>query len=207
VLGSVLETFFLFELLEIRICLWAAALVNLLVAVTARAIARTRDPVAMEATMATTATTGERVRATHAAAFIAGFSFLLLEVVWYRLLAPILGGSTYTFGLVLAIALLGIGLGGWAYAMRPEDRRSTLSDLAVVMALEGACVALPIAAGDRIAIFAAAMRTVANLGFSALVISWAIVAAFVILPAAFVSGYAFPLLFSLAGEGRKGVAR
>jgi spermidine synthase len=208
VCGSLLGTFFLFELVGVKLVLWGAVLVNLLIAVVARAIGRARSPLKVEDTPSPSPEeAGVRIRATHAAAFIAGFSFLLLEVIWYRLLAPILGGSTYTFGLVLAVALLGIGLGGWAYAMRPEGRRSTLADLAFVFALEGACVALPIAAGDRIAIFAAAMRAVSGLGFAALVISWAIIAAFVIFPAAFVSGYAFPLLFSLAGEGRKGVAR
>jgi spermidine synthase len=208
VCGSLLGTFFLFELVGVKLVLWGAVLVNLLIAVVARAIGRARESLKVgDAPAPSLEESGIRIRATHAAAFIAGFSFLLLEVVWYRLLAPILGGSTYTFGLVLAVALLGIGLGGWAYAMRPENRRSTLSDLSFVFALEGACVALPIAAGDRIAIFAAAMRAVSNLGFSALVVSWAMVAAFVILPAAFVSGYAFPLLFSLAGEGRTGVAR
>jgi hypothetical protein len=37
-----------------------------------------------------------------AAAAIVGFAFFLMELVWYRMLAPLLGGSTYTFGLILA---------------------------------------------------------------------------------------------------------
>jgi hypothetical protein len=44
-----------------------------------------------------------------ASAGIVGFAFFLMELVWYRMLAPLLGGSTYTFGLILAIALAGIG--------------------------------------------------------------------------------------------------
>ena len=46
-----------------------------------------------------------------------GFAFFLMELVWYRLLAPLLGGSVFTFGLVLAVALAGIGLGGLLYAL------------------------------------------------------------------------------------------
>ena len=38
-----------------------------------------------------------------------------MELVWYRMLGPLLGGSSYTFGLILAVALLGIGLGGLLY--------------------------------------------------------------------------------------------
>src|SRR5439155_24833144 len=40
------------------------------------------------------------------AAAITGFAFTLMELVWYRMLAPLLSGSTYTFGLILAVALL-----------------------------------------------------------------------------------------------------
>ena len=32
-------------------------------------------------------------------------------LVWFRMLSPVLGGSSFTFGLILAVALLGIGLG------------------------------------------------------------------------------------------------
>jgi len=44
-----------------------------------------------------------------------------MELVWYRLLAPLLGGSVFTFGLVLAVALVGIGLGGLLYALVSSD--------------------------------------------------------------------------------------
>ena len=42
-----------------------------------------------------------------AACGIVGFAFFLLELVWYRMLSPLLGGSVFTFGLILATALLG----------------------------------------------------------------------------------------------------
>ena len=43
-----------------------------------------------------------------------------MELVWYRLLSPLLGGSVFTFGLVLAIALIGIGIGGLLYSLVVE---------------------------------------------------------------------------------------
>jgi spermidine synthase len=55
-------------------------------------------------------------------AAVAGLAFLLMELVWYRMLAPLLGGTTYTFGLILAAGLLGIGLGGTAYAFWAQKR-------------------------------------------------------------------------------------
>ena len=39
------------------------------------------------------------------ASAVVGFAFFLMELVWYRMLSPVLGGSTYTFGLILAVPL------------------------------------------------------------------------------------------------------
>jgi len=41
----------------------------------------------------------------YASAAIAGFAFLLMELVWYRMLGPLLGGTVFTFGLILSFAL------------------------------------------------------------------------------------------------------
>jgi spermidine synthase len=46
-----------------------------------------------------------------AAAAIAGCAALMLEMLWARQLALILGGSTYAFSAMLSVLLLGIGLG------------------------------------------------------------------------------------------------
>lgn len=43
---------------------------------------------------------------------LAGFAVLVYEVAWSRLLGLILGGSTYTFSLMLMVFLAGIALGG-----------------------------------------------------------------------------------------------
>ena len=43
---------------------------------------------------------------------LAGFSVLVYEVAWTRLLGLILGGSTYTFTLMLVVFLAGIAVGG-----------------------------------------------------------------------------------------------
>ena len=44
---------------------------------------------------------------------LAGFSALVYEVAWTRLLGLMLGGSTYTFSVMLVAFLVGIALGGW----------------------------------------------------------------------------------------------
>ncbi len=130
-----------------------------------------------------------------------GFSFLVMELVWYRVLSPLLGGSSYTFGLILAVALGGVGLGGLLYSSpRRLDRRALLYTFAITCVLEALCLAIPYALGDRVAIFALVLRGLGAFGFWGYVVGWTMVAAVVVLPAAIVAGYQFPLLIAMLGE-------
>lgn len=47
-------------------------------------------------------------------AALQGFAALLYEVSWFRLMALLLGGSTYAFSVMLLAFLIGIAGGGWA---------------------------------------------------------------------------------------------
>jgi spermidine synthase len=130
-----------------------------------------------------------------------------MEIVWYRMLAPVLGGSSYTFGLVLAVALLGVGLGGAARAAWGGRGPAELHDLALSCAIEALCVALPFALGDRVAVLALLLRPLGGAGLIGLVVGWAVVASVVILPAALVAGWQFPLLVALLGPGGRRLGR
>jgi spermidine synthase/MFS family permease len=137
-----------------------------------------------------------------ASAAVVGFAFFLMELVWYRMLAPLLGGSTYTFGLILAVALVGIGAGSAAYSLTRRATAATLSGFAASCALEALCLVIPWALGDRIALLAVFLRPMGAFGFSGYVAGWSLVAAVVVFPAALVAGFQFPLLIALLGEGR-----
>src|SRR5262249_4952249 len=97
------------------------------------------------------------------AAAATGFSFTLMEIVWYRMLAPLLGGSTYTLGLIPAIAVLVMGLGSLARSSRREP--GTLAGFAVTCATEALVLAVPYALGDSVAITAALLRPLGAVGF------------------------------------------
>ncbi len=215
VAGSLAANFLLLEVFGTRMTLWIAALVNLLVAVLARAVSRLADP-SVEAAAAPEeeAARTERDETVPAvripwfpptAAAVAGFTFMLMELVWYRMLAPILGGSSYTFGLILAVALAGIGIGGSIYARSKVT--PSLRAFAITCALEALCIAVPYALGDRIAILALLLRPLCNAGFGASVGVWSLLAAIVVLPAAIVSGIQFPVVIGLYGHGSKGIGR
>ena len=220
VTGAAAATFVLLEVFGVRLMLWLACTLNALLAVIARIIARR----ASESAAPGAEGEGEGgqdedrdgdgdgdgvvpPRFVLAASAIVGFAFFLMEIVWYRMLAPILGGSSYTFGLILVVALLGVGLGGALYPIWMARRPATLGRLGWTCAVEALALALPLALGDRLALTALALRSLGAFGFPGLVLGWTAIAAVVVLPAALVSGLQFPLLIALRGRGGDAVGR
>ena len=206
VFGTLASTFFLLEQFGSRRTMLLAALVNVLVAIIARSMGRAAAPPAAQAHMEMAEAASERLppKAVLVTAGVVGFAFLLMELVWYRMLGPILGGTTFTFGLILAAALLGIGIGGFAYSLW---NRPSVGALALTTALEALLMILPFALGDRIALYAQLLRPLGTLGFEGHIVGWAIIAAVVILPASIVAGFQFPLLIALLGSGQEDVGR
>src|SRR5262249_62162098 len=86
-----------------------------------------------------------------AASGLVGFVFFLMEMTWYRMLGPILGGTVFTFGLILAVALFGIGIGGLVYALRPAAKAATGIGLAFTCPVGALGLAIPSALGARVA--------------------------------------------------------
>lgn len=219
VVGASFATFYCLEVFGIRRTLLLACLVNALVGLSARALARRYDaadrvaPVSaagepVEAPAATSSVEpGAPASYVLVAAGIVGFVFLLMELVWYRMLSPLLGGSTYTFGLILAVALLGIGLGSAAYAVVGHRRPATIGMFSLSVGLEALFMAIPFAMGDRVAILADVLRNLSSLGFYGHLFGWAIVTSLVIFPAAMVSGFQFPLLIALLGQGKRDLGK
>ena len=225
VTGAVVSTFLLLEAFGTRRTLWLGCVLNAMVAVVALVAdhllaeveARERTAAAdgaerssEAAAAAAGAADGKSPAAPAfvlAAAAVVGFVFMAMELVWYRMLSPLLGGSTYTFGLILAMALLGIGLGGLLYTLRGAATRARLGGLGLTCILEAALLALPYALGDRVALFAITMRSLGAFGQLGYMAGWAAVCALVVVPASIVAGYQFPLLIALLGTGRQRVGR
>ncbi len=208
VVGCTIATFFALELFGTRATLWLASGFNLLVAIVARQVDRTLPPVDEEnATAAHRADAAAPVAFVLTASTVVGFAFFLMELVWYRMLGPLLGGSVFTFGLILALALAGIGLGGLLYSSRAADKPAAVSSFAMTCLLEAAFVAIPFALGDRLAVLDIVLTAFNAIGFWARVGAWSLITAIVVLPTAIVAGYQFPLLVALLGRGRDDVGR
>ena len=213
VAGTLAANFLFMEVFGTRLSLWLTCLINALVGIVARSLARrggasTEEAEASPQVEIDTRETASSPRAPWfppAAAAVSGAVFMLMELVWYRMLAPILGGSSYTFGLILAVALAGIGIGGTLYSRVRWVPSITL--FALTCAIEGLVIAIPFALGDRIALLALMLRPLASSGFGASVLVWAVIASIVVLPAAIVSGAQFPIIVGLYGKGANNVGR
>src|SRR2546430_1970050 len=141
VTGCLVATFVALELFGTRSTLWLAAAINLLVAVVARGMDRTLEPVSdVEEPRRTVLDAQAPVGFVLTASAVVGFAFFLMELVWDRMLGPLLGGSVFTFGLILGVALLGIGLGGLVYALIGVDRPATLRAFALTCLLEAVAI-------------------------------------------------------------------
>jgi spermidine synthase len=225
VLGAGLATFMLLESLGGRAALWSACGVNLLLSAAALLLSRrlcakpSKKLAARHAAARRHARMLEEDGAPHAprrppslaavclAAGVVGFAFFLMEIVWYRMLGPLLGGTTYTFGLILCVALLGIGLGGAAYSVAARRLTPSLTLFALTCAVEAALIAAPYWYGDGIALWVLHQQSLPVDSFAQQVWNWLQVAGFVILPAALVAGFQFPLLIAVAGSGREHVGK
>ncbi len=206
VAGALAGTFFLLERFGNHRTLYYACALNATIAALAWFSARRQSPISTLADAEPSTGSREAVAPfgfVLGAAAVTGFAFLLMELIWYRMLSPILGGTAFTFGLILAIALLGIGTGGVLYSFFTTDRRPTLNAFAFTCALEALFLAIPFALGDRIALSAMLLKPLAALGFAGRVAGWTGICAVIVFPAAFIAGIQFPMLLGLLGTGRK----
>jgi spermidine synthase len=217
VCGAAAATFLALEQLGTRSTLLAGCGLGALAGVIAVAISRGASPLPTSQTAETGPAERDNVTSSrdaallhpslvYAIAALLGFTFFALELVWYRMLGPILGGTTFTFGLILCVALFGIGTGGIAYHAVFRRLAPSWPALAATCGLEALLTIVPYALGDRLALLAA-WRAQSATSFGQLIAGWALVTGIVVLPVAFVAGIQFPLLIALLGQGRAAVSR
>jgi len=113
VLGSLLAGFYLLRVYDLGIATYAAVAINVTVAVIALAIAGA-TPVVETLPSDREAAAPAPVPAAWAvyvAIALSGATALSSEVIWTRLLSLLFGGTVYTFALILAVFLFGLGIG------------------------------------------------------------------------------------------------
>lgn len=111
VFGCLLAGFYLLRLYDVGVASLAAVGLNTLVGLLGLALAAGSRGSAGEAAAAPVGEKPAGSGAVYLAIALSGFTALGSEVLWTRLLSLLLGGTVYTFSLILAVFLTGLGLG------------------------------------------------------------------------------------------------
>ncbi len=110
VIGSLLTGFYLLRVHDIAVATFVAVTINAIVAVLSLSLAR-----ATSYSPAAEALDGGMTQAgawtIYTAIAFSGMTALASEVIWTRILTLLFGATVYTFSLVLAVFLLGLGIG------------------------------------------------------------------------------------------------
>ncbi len=128
VLGCLLAGFFLLRVSDMTSTTLVAAAINGVVALFSFGLAKRTPDHAV-------AQPGETKRAfwiggsasVYLAIAISGATALGAEVVWTRLLSLLLGATVYTFSIILAVFLVGIGIGSWVGALAGRGAKPAVS--------------------------------------------------------------------------------
>lgn len=144
-----------------------------------------------------------RPRMAYPAALLAGCASLVLQLVWTRHLATTLGGATYAFSAMLAVFLLGIGLGGYAYN-RWRSREKAALALALAVCALAAFTALGLSLLPRLAELAGTLRPLRAAPSLNALVCMSVSAVLQFIPTVCM-GFLFPFLIDAAGWRRRNV--
>ena len=203
VLGSILAGFYLLRLFDVAVATYVAVAINLIVALTGMALAwiapYERE---LEADELATVARPAGAWAVYLVIGLSGLCALGAEVVWTRLLSLMLGATVYTFSIILAVFLTGLGLGssaGSVLARRSHDPRVMLGICQFLLAGATAWAAFTISVLIPIPSFdpTIPVNPLAVFRMDLLRATWAI------LPAACLWGASFPLALAALATLRK----
>ncbi len=227
-LGALAAGFVLLPFLGLSGATWVAAGLNVAAAAGAWTVVRAREPDLVDippapharATVsgpgrrgrrrtvapAVRADTGARLGLAAAALGISGFASLTLQVVWTRILAMILGPTTYAFSTMVAVFIAGLAIGA-ALASRLVQRvRDPLVGLAVCLALAVGAAALSAALVDRGLLAIAAVVARPNVTFADVLTRQALLALALLAPMTIAFGAAFPFAVAVGTRDEQTIA-
>ena len=118
--GALAGELWLIDWFGVRGTAYVAGAADVVAAVAALAVARGLSSSA--APLPERSTISRRAGRLMAAAFLAGGLLLALEVVWFRFILLFTGGTSLTFAVMLAVVLMGIGLGGFIGGALPGGK-------------------------------------------------------------------------------------
>jgi spermidine synthase len=120
VVGSLLAGFYLLRVYDMSVTTYVAVLINVAVAGMGLLLAKvTRYEPLPAAAASVQAAPG--ARAVYVTIALSGFTALAAEAIWTRILGLLFGATTYTFSQILAVFLIGLGIGSSIGATLARD--------------------------------------------------------------------------------------
>jgi spermidine synthase len=141
---------------------------------------------------------------------MSGFAALVHEIAWTRILALVLGPTTYAFAATLAAVVAGVALGSAvaAWAMGRSTRASHPGTLAIVLAVGAITIVVTSMFAGTVVPSAVAHEVAQSPeSFTTLLREGMLMTSALILPTAICMGAAFPLALSIAGDPAHSPAR
>jgi spermidine synthase len=141
VFGSLLAGFYLLRIYDMATATYVAAALNAAVAIIAWALSLWTSHTAAPNDPPSPQTTPTGQWPAYLAIALSGLCALGAEVIWTRLLSLLLGGTVYTFSIILAVFLFGLGIGSSLGAALSTDPLRSRRVLATCQALLIAAIA------------------------------------------------------------------
>jgi spermidine synthase len=204
VIGSLTAGFFLLRVYDTAIATYVAVALNILVAATGLVISRIVPGGARPhaAAAGVNAKPAPGAWAVYVAIGLSGLTALAAEVIWTRILSLLFGATVYTFSLILAVFLIGLGIGSSAGAAIGRGLKHPRVALGICQALLCAAIAWTAYVTTKSLPFwpinpAMAITPWFTMQLDLVLCLWAV------LPAAVLWGASFPLaLASVASPGQ-----
>jgi len=201
VFGCLFAGFYLLRVFDMAVATYVGAVINFAVALVSFALAKRtpyQPPAAVAPIPAAASSSGPGT--VYIAIALSGMCALGAEVIWTRLLSVMIGATVYTFSIILAVFLLGLGLGSGAGSILARSgSRAALGwcQMALAAAIAWAAYAL----SDSIPNWPInpLLSTSPWFNFQIDIVRclWAI------LPSAILWGASFPLALAAASRGRE----
>jgi spermidine synthase len=135
-------------------------------------------------------------------AFVSGFVTIGTQVAWTRVLAMVIGSSTYAFSMVVALFLIGLSAGAWEVSRKDRSRvlRVTIFKIEVVTAVS-LFFSLSIVNFTPWLLIRAGQQLALN-SWAGLLALQCVCAGLLILLPAFLMGTVMPMVLAWAGASR-----
>jgi spermidine synthase len=138
---------------------------------------------------------------------LSGFASLTLQVVWTRLLALVLGPTTYAFSTMVGVFIAGLAVGAAIGSRLAARSRQPAAGLAICLAVSAGCAALAAMLIDRSLLSLASFVAQPNVTFEQVLFRQALVAIGLLAPMTIAFGVAFPFAVALATQTDASVSR